>query len=535
MDANEESEYSGAFSIDCLYQQYHAKLRIFFIKKGLGWDVAEDLTQEAFYRLLRCRKSLQDEDYARNLLYRTAQNLAIDYFRKNHGSIKVEPSMHGDAADEYDAFVVGNTPDPEESFISDETSSDVMSVVSNLPPRYLEAIMMREFEGLSYVEMATRMGVSEKAAESLLHRARSHLKQDLALAGEERGGWWSGIILGLRNRLAIKRTPPRLSRKILAIKTPGITSGVVSLGLGKAIVNLVVVLLVMGSIAGTGVAVAVQSLDGSPETNAASVNDLKTEVQPYSAQPGLEGSSLERALSDADAPGGGNAMDTLQREGGAIPCPDQVDDVSAGGIERILQGTDRLLDQLLASVSDLPYRLLDNAAESVDKLLADIQSLIIQASAPVFDFLKFIGMPEAVVGDMANRLNAEVARKAVLQLVDHAAVAGGLASDLSAKTEVIDGSARAGGNTWQLATPPPTSSEDNTQQTETGLSGGEQSVGGQVVDSGDAPLISTDDDDVGEGITESSPTPVDPSGTEDEPEDRLKDEIEKVLEDLLPF
>ncbi|MGE5609962.1 MAG: RNA polymerase sigma factor [Bacillota bacterium] len=54
---------------------------------------------------------------------------------------------------------------------------DVMSMLQTLSPEHRDVVVLREFEGLSYGEMAEALGVPQGTVESRLHRARQELRQ----------------------------------------------------------------------------------------------------------------------------------------------------------------------------------------------------------------------------------------------------------------------------------------------------------------------------------------------------------------------
>lgn len=62
---------------------------------------------------------------------------------------------------------------PEADAIASEAGSRVHDVLDHLPPRYASVLEWKYDEGLSVKEIAQRLGVGEKAAESLLTRART--------------------------------------------------------------------------------------------------------------------------------------------------------------------------------------------------------------------------------------------------------------------------------------------------------------------------------------------------------------------------
>ena len=62
----------------------------------------------------------------------------------------------------------------------------VRDAVARLPDRYREAVVLREFHGLSYEELAEVLEVPVGTVRSRLHRARATLREMLG-GGEEAG------------------------------------------------------------------------------------------------------------------------------------------------------------------------------------------------------------------------------------------------------------------------------------------------------------------------------------------------------------
>lgn len=68
--------------------------------------------------------------------------------------------------------------------------------VGALAPQQREALLLREFGGLSYSELAVALGVSVPAVESLLFRARARLRVELKAAAAALGGLLPRLVAG---------------------------------------------------------------------------------------------------------------------------------------------------------------------------------------------------------------------------------------------------------------------------------------------------------------------------------------------------
>lgn len=128
---------------------------------------AEDITQEVFLRLW-LKASEFDATRARltTWLHQMAHNLAIDQHRKRHREVSLE---------------VIDVPDPAVPSDSSEKPYPVAQALLQLPERQRSALALTYYQDLSNREVADIMGLSTRAVESLLVRARSAMKVRLEI------------------------------------------------------------------------------------------------------------------------------------------------------------------------------------------------------------------------------------------------------------------------------------------------------------------------------------------------------------------
>jgi len=397
METKTRSE-TNSVRFEDLYEIYRHKLIHFFIAKGLERDIAEDLSQEVFFRFLRSNKAFDSEDHARNMLYRIAQNLTIDYFRKHNGNVRIRALSPDDLQDGQIPYLAAEEIGPEENLICDETSSDIRSAVTQLPPRYAQAIMLKEYEGLSYREIATHMGVSQKAVESLLHRARSQLKEDLAERGRKRGGWWSGILAGLRGIKGRTASKPLRTICGMGSKYQGISLGLGTAGAGKALLNLMVVIVLLGSVVGTGVAVAVSAGGDAPDA-------VFVDEETMQLVAGEE--KADEAPSRPDTAGEDHVVEESEDDTAAA----EAENVPPYGV---------LVDDggLLVSSGDAAREVITSAGAALDEILADLGRLLRSLSDPLVGLLFYVGIPPHVLAALSSLTDMETARDISSTVVD---------------------------------------------------------------------------------------------------------------------
>lgn len=131
---------------------------------------AEDIAQETLLRLWRSADRLVvPPGGLRPWLCRVAANLSIDKIRGGRNEVVTDE--------------VPEVADPAGQLVGLErrdTAARVEAALQRLPERQRLALTLFHYEGLSQIEVASIMGISDEAVESLLARARRSLKGTLA-------------------------------------------------------------------------------------------------------------------------------------------------------------------------------------------------------------------------------------------------------------------------------------------------------------------------------------------------------------------
>jgi len=145
--------------------------RLAFLLVGNGAD-AEDVVQEtlmgAFQHLNRFRGHSSVKTWLTAIL---ANQAAMQ--RRTRARRKVVP-LH---EEEGDSAALEEVPEAGSAAEQTDARLDVQAVLSALSPEHRQVIVLREYEGMSYQEMAEVLGVPRGTVESRLFRAREHLKQ----------------------------------------------------------------------------------------------------------------------------------------------------------------------------------------------------------------------------------------------------------------------------------------------------------------------------------------------------------------------
>lgn len=164
------------------YQQ-----RLYSLIYGIVFDreQARDLAQEAFVKAYRALDSFQGKSGFYTWLYRIAFNLALDAKRKGAG----REMMEYDDTRKLDPALTpgGDFPRPDQVLLRDELREQIRRGMESLSRIQRTTLVLREWEGRSYQEIAQIMKCSRGTVMSRLHYGREKLREILGpyLAGAE--------------------------------------------------------------------------------------------------------------------------------------------------------------------------------------------------------------------------------------------------------------------------------------------------------------------------------------------------------------
>lgn len=148
-------------------------------------DMAEDLTQEVFLKVIAAAADFRGESSFRTFLFRIVRNLCIDVVRAR--SVRPDlaaASLDGTAGDDPDGRLLaevlpGDSPAGDQRTLSGELSEAFLRGLTALPEEQREVFLMREVEGLKFREIADVLRVNENTVKSRMHYAVLGLREAL--------------------------------------------------------------------------------------------------------------------------------------------------------------------------------------------------------------------------------------------------------------------------------------------------------------------------------------------------------------------
>ncbi|MBI4483086.1 MAG: sigma-70 family RNA polymerase sigma factor [Acidobacteria bacterium] len=140
------------------------------------FDLAEDLTQETFFRVYQTLRSFnpQTGKFA-HWLIRVGRNLIIDHYRRT----KKEKTVAG--SEEMETLDLTGSPagGPYEALERAEKVRFVRGCLDRLPGDLKEAVLLRDIEGLTYQEIGELLQIPEGTVKSRINRGRVELARVL--------------------------------------------------------------------------------------------------------------------------------------------------------------------------------------------------------------------------------------------------------------------------------------------------------------------------------------------------------------------
>lgn len=162
-------------SLSILINRHQQKIFGFIFSKVYDKDLAEDIFQDTFIKVIRTLKRGKYNEEGKFLpwVMRIAHNLVIDHFRKSNRMPKFEGKGDFDILD----FMTDGDLNAERKIIKDQIDSDLHELIKELPQDQLEVLEMRIFKEMSFKDIALKTGVSINTALGRMRYALINLRK----------------------------------------------------------------------------------------------------------------------------------------------------------------------------------------------------------------------------------------------------------------------------------------------------------------------------------------------------------------------
>ena len=177
-----------SLSTEAVWTELQASIRGFVARRVRQQADVDDVVQRVFFQVHRALPTLRKTDKLHAWVYQTTRRAIADFYRTPSQNREVATGTVDDIANE---LPVMEAPEEDEA-ATRELSTCLRPLMRGLTAADQEALQMVEFDGVTQVEAAARLGLSVSGMKSRVQRARSHLRSALhdccRIAVDRRGG-----------------------------------------------------------------------------------------------------------------------------------------------------------------------------------------------------------------------------------------------------------------------------------------------------------------------------------------------------------
>lgn len=139
---------------------------------------ALDLAQEVFIKVYRNIASFEGRSSFSTWIYQIGSNTCKDFLRKkqNYQEFSLDEEIINDREEKFTPQVLRDEETPDLRYEEKEKIHFLQEALNKLKPEYKMLLLMREFEDLSYEEIAEESGLAVGTVKSRLSRGRKMLK-----------------------------------------------------------------------------------------------------------------------------------------------------------------------------------------------------------------------------------------------------------------------------------------------------------------------------------------------------------------------
>ena len=184
--ADEDNELAAAAkggdmsAFETLVERYERRVYSIAVRMLTDQEDARDAAQDTFLRVFRGLPGFQGESKFSTWIYRIVTNICVDKLRKrrDNAELSLDAPFAGDDSDS--AGAAFELPDASVDIAAIAEGAEfralVQRAVAMLPDAHRAIIVMRDFEGISYPEIAKILSCQPGTVKSRINRARQKLR-----------------------------------------------------------------------------------------------------------------------------------------------------------------------------------------------------------------------------------------------------------------------------------------------------------------------------------------------------------------------
>ena len=172
LDLAERHRYGDEEAFGEVYKRFVGLVFNLAMRMAGKAEEAEDLTQEIFLRIYRHLGRFSGRSTLKTWIYR----VALNHCRSKLGRKKYPTQPLAEENEGEGIHLVDERRGPEEKALASDAAQTVSLALRQLKPRFREAVVLRDLEGLSYEEIADILDVRIGTVRSRIARGRDRLR-----------------------------------------------------------------------------------------------------------------------------------------------------------------------------------------------------------------------------------------------------------------------------------------------------------------------------------------------------------------------
>lgn len=163
-----------SLSTESIWNACSDQLRAFISKRISNSSMVDDILQDVFIKIHENIDTVKDEAKISSWIYQITRNSIIDYYRKNKIRLTDINSFS-----EHELNALHDAGPLTENEYEKNIAAGLQKMIDVLPEKYAQALYMVEIKGMSQVELANKLKISQSGAKSRVQRGRAMLKDSL--------------------------------------------------------------------------------------------------------------------------------------------------------------------------------------------------------------------------------------------------------------------------------------------------------------------------------------------------------------------
>lgn len=164
-----------------IWDENHDRLKQFICYKVKGDDACNDILHDLFLKISDKREKIALLEKPASYIIKMAQNAIIDFYRAK----KKLPTEVCECISQVRT---------EQFSSSEQYDIALLPFIQNLPPKYREALILTDLNGLSQKQLAEKLNISYPGARSIIQRGRQMLKEAILKCCDYRFDKFGNII-----------------------------------------------------------------------------------------------------------------------------------------------------------------------------------------------------------------------------------------------------------------------------------------------------------------------------------------------------